>query len=257
MVKPLRFAVGTRSVGRGWLRKWMEPQSELVLGGTSTGNQCDFNKSNDELPFLSSLSKFTEKKHAKIGYVFLVDLHTLYIWMVKPVSHICCLKPQWFLDLKSWLVPDYATGNGTYGTNLNIGISPVKQQLGSSRKTAIIHDNPPFVNNCPNSNGDSPLPDPNWPKYGWKRLKRFETSNSEIVSPNSDHLLHPTMQPSSIWPSPKLYMGLPTQKGKSWGFVLGDVWHSLYSYFDRLRQVAPQLCKKKQKHNNITWYNMI
>jgi hypothetical protein len=65
------------------------------------------------------------------------------------------------------------------------------------------------------------------------------------------------MQPSSIWPSPKLYMGLPTQKGKSWGFVLGDVWHSLYSYFDRLRQVAPQLCKKKQKHNNITWYNRI
>ena len=37
-----------------------------------------------------------------------------------------------------------------------------------------------------------------------------------------------------------------TQKGKSWGFVLGDVWHSLYSYFDRLRQVAPELCKKKQ-----------
>jgi len=71
----------------------MDGTPELVLGGTSTGNKCDFNKSTDELPFLSSLSKVTEKKHAKIGYVFLVDLHTLYIWM-EPVSHICCLKPQ-------------------------------------------------------------------------------------------------------------------------------------------------------------------
>lgn len=84
-------------------------------------------------------------------------------------EHVYLPNESWKLRL-TWL----RNWEWNLGNQQTSGFHPVvKQQLGNSGKTEIIHENPHFVNHCPNPNGDSPLPDPNWPKYAWNMLEKI------------------------------------------------------------------------------------
>ena len=108
MVKPLRFAVGTRSISGKrvvWKRVGRGPLVGLSFRGNIYRKPMWFQQIYRWTPIFIHAVKGYREKICKKWVCVPGGLHTLYIWMVKPVSHICRLKPQWFLDLKSWLLP--------------------------------------------------------------------------------------------------------------------------------------------------------
>ena len=82
IMKPLRFALGTRSVssGKRAVAELDGAPAGIRLIWTSTGNRCHFNKSTDKLPCVSLLSRLTEKKHAtSVVWWICKTLHKQYI----------------------------------------------------------------------------------------------------------------------------------------------------------------------------------